>query len=51
MRNFKQADASDGVITKWTQITSLEKDQIKFSYSEELAASTSITWPVNNLYV
>ena len=42
MRNFKQADASDDlIITKWTKITPLEKDQIKFSYSEELAASTS----------
>ena len=42
MRNFKHADASDDVIiTKWTQITPVEKDQIKFSYSDELAASTS----------
>ena len=42
MRNFKQPDTSDDlIITKWTKITPLEKDQIKFSYSEELAASTS----------
>jgi hypothetical protein len=42
MRNFKQPDTSDDlIITKWTKITPLEKHQIKFSYSEELAARTS----------
>ena len=42
MRNFKQPDTSDDlIITKWPKITPLEKHQIKFSYSEELAASTS----------
>ncbi|CAB4025533.1 Hypothetical predicted protein [Paramuricea clavata] len=42
MRNFKQADTSDDIIiTKWTKMTPLEKDQITFPYSDELAASTS----------
>jgi hypothetical protein len=42
MRNFKQTDTSDDIIiTKWTNMTPLEKDQIIFPYSEELAASTT----------
>ncbi|CAB4003588.1 Hypothetical predicted protein [Paramuricea clavata] len=42
MRNFKQVDTSDDIIiTKWTKMTPLEKDQITFPYSDELAASTS----------
>jgi hypothetical protein len=42
MRNLKQTDTSDDlIITKWTNMTPLEKDQITFPYSEELAASTT----------
>ena len=41
MKNFKQQQDDDLIITKWTDITPLDQDQISFAYSEELAKSTT----------
>ena len=41
MKNFRQPNGDDLIITKWTDITPLDQDQISFQYSEDLAASTS----------
>ena len=41
MKNLKQQQDDDLIITKWTDITPLDQDQISFAYSEELAKSTT----------
>lgn len=41
MKNFRQQNDDDLIITKWTNITPLNQDKISFPYSEDLAASTS----------
>lgn len=41
MKNFRQQNDDDLIITKWTNITPLDQDKISFPYSEDLAASTS----------
>jgi hypothetical protein len=41
MKNFRQQKDDDLIITKWTDITPLDGDEISFPYSEDLAASTT----------
>ena len=42
MRNFKQgSNNEDLTITKFTKITTLEKNEVEFAYSEEIASAAT----------
>lgn len=41
IKNFRQQKDDDLILTKWTGVTPIDREQISFPYSEDLAASTS----------